>query len=162
VHSSTNLSFPAVVSALLALGVFRYHVDYVASTATAYVSNAHTGTVDFDVAPIPSAAKLPRAGASWSKKDLVETIRWAQSGAEDYEYAKFARRAVEAGVTDYVAYLEGKRVIYLGGNGDMHVEWFPGAGPAEAEWSRLEWRGKRPAWMASTMVVRPSLLSTQH
>jgi hypothetical protein len=32
-------------------------------------------------------------------------------------------------VQGYFAFLRGKRVTYLGRNGDAHTEWFPGAQP---------------------------------
>lgn len=34
-----------------------------------------------------------------------------------------------AGVQGYFAFLRGKRVTYIGRQGDQHTEWFPGAGP---------------------------------
>lgn len=34
-----------------------------------------------------------------------------------------------AGVQGYFAFLRGKRVTYVGRQGDQHIEWFPGAGP---------------------------------
>lgn len=40
---------------------------------------------------------------------------------------------MDAGVVGYIAFLEGKRVIYYGETGDQHVEWFPGAGPETEE-----------------------------
>jgi hypothetical protein len=55
-------------------------------------------------------------------------IRYAQSAPPDYTYEEFERRGIEVGVVEYHAYLEGKTVLYLGAMGDMHVEWFPGAG----------------------------------
>jgi hypothetical protein len=44
-------------------------------------------------------------------------------------YREFTRRAMEAGVQGYFAFLTGKRATYLGRTGDQHVEWFPGAAP---------------------------------
>jgi hypothetical protein len=32
---------------------------------------------------------------------------------------------MEAGTVYYIAYLEGKRVMYIGREGDFHVEHFP-------------------------------------
>jgi hypothetical protein len=37
-----------------------------------------------------------------------------------------------AGVQGYFAFLRRQRVIYLGRQGDQHVEWFPGAKPGDA------------------------------
>jgi hypothetical protein len=39
---------------------------------------------------------------------------------------------MNAGVQGYFAFLRGRRVTYLGRNGDQHVEWFPGAKPNDA------------------------------
>jgi uncharacterized protein YbcV (DUF1398 family) len=128
VHSSTSLDFPTTVSTLLALGVSRYHIDYAAKTATAYVPDAQTGKTDVDRADIPAINASPGA---WSKQGLVDAIRWVQSGSPDYSYTAFARKCVEAGVTEYHAYLQGQKVVYLGELGDVHVEWFPGAGPKD-------------------------------
>ena len=41
----------------------------------------------------------------------------------------FSRRAMQAGVQGYFAFLRGKRVTYLGRDGNQHTEWFPGAEP---------------------------------
>ena len=49
-------------------------------------------------------------------------IRYAQSAPPDHTYEEFERRGIEAGVVEYHAYLEGKRVLYLGAMGDMPVE----------------------------------------
>lgn len=48
------------------------------------------------------------------------------------EFKDFSRRAIEAGVSGYFAFLSGKRVTYFGRQSDQHVEWFLGAKPAEA------------------------------
>lgn len=127
VHSAQGLPFPQTVSALMALGVTRYHIDYVASTATAYVSNAETGAVEVDIADIPSYFQPQHASSKWNEEGVVDAIRRVQKG--EVTYAQFATQCIEAGVTNYFAYLEGKRVVYFGALGDAHVEWFPGAGP---------------------------------
>ena len=130
VHSPTSLPFPQTITELLTLKVSRYHIDYVASTATAYIPNPKTGGVDFDVAGIPPVrVSVSAAGRAWNERGVVDAIRWAQSAAPDYTYAAFEDKCVEAGVTDYMEYLEGKKVVYFGGKGDIHVEWFPGAEP---------------------------------
>jgi hypothetical protein len=48
-------------------------------------------------------------------------------------YRDFTRRAMAAGVQGYFAFLCGKRVTYLGRQGDQHTEWFPSAGPKPAQ-----------------------------
>jgi uncharacterized protein YbcV (DUF1398 family) len=49
-------------------------------------------------------------------------IRYAQNAPPEYTYEEFERRGIEAGVVEYHAYLEGKKVLYLGARGDMPVE----------------------------------------
>ncbi len=120
VHSDKGLPFPETVSALLVLGVSRYHIDYTTNTATSYLLQG------VDAVNIPANTAKP---GPWDRSKLISAIRYAQSAPPDYTYAEFERRCIEAGVVEYHAYLEGKRVVYLGEMGDFHVEWFPGAGP---------------------------------
>ena len=128
VHEPNGLPFPQVVSRLLAVGVTRYHVDFVSSSVTTYGPDATFVRVD-----IPRYAS---PGNTWNVDNLRSAIRHAQqaasSGDTSYNYEGFVKRVVsEGGVTDYTAYLEGKRVLYMGAMGDTHVEWFPGAKPDE-------------------------------
>jgi uncharacterized protein YbcV (DUF1398 family) len=57
------------------------------------------------------------------KADILDSQRNGQ------KYSDFTRRAMEAGVQGYFAFLRGKRVTYFGRQGDQHTEWFPGAQP---------------------------------
>jgi hypothetical protein len=47
------------------------------------------------------------------------------------KYRDFTRRAMEAGVQGYFAFLCGQRVTCFGRAGDHHTERFPGAMPAK-------------------------------
>jgi uncharacterized protein YbcV (DUF1398 family) len=49
------------------------------------------------------------------------------------QYRDFTRRAMEAGVQGYIAFLRGRRVTYWGRDGDQYTEWFPGAGPPNSK-----------------------------
>ena len=64
---------------------------------------------DFDVAGLRAA--------------ILDSRRHGQS------YRDFTRRAMNAGVQGYIAFLRGKRVTYWSRGGDQHTEWFPGADP---------------------------------
>jgi uncharacterized protein YbcV (DUF1398 family) len=122
VHAPAGLPFPQTVGQLAALGVTRYRIDYIASTATAYVGN------EADVAPIPrhAAAEAEPIPTAWDAEALVAAIRGAQAGTIG-NYHDFSRAAIAAGVTDYTTFLAGKKVVYFGALGDGHTEWFPGA-----------------------------------
>ncbi|KIW29447.1 uncharacterized protein PV07_05261 [Cladophialophora immunda] len=138
VHSASGLTFPETVASLLKLGVTRYHVDYVARTTTTYTprstptsadDNAPTTTIETEHVAIPAPAVTP--GTAWDQAGLARAIRRVQ--ARETVYAEFARECVDAGVAGYLAFLAGKRVLYYGLDGDVHVEWFPGARPKDQE-----------------------------
>ncbi len=116
-----TISFPQVVKELLAAGVEFYHVDYVAQC------NTHYGT-DGGVVVVPLTFEgLPPVASEFDLEGLRAAIRDSQLHGQVYR--DFTRRAMEAGVQGYFAFLRGKRVTYLGRTGDQHIEWFPGANP---------------------------------
>ena len=117
-----TLSFPDVVSNLLAAGVEYYHVDYAGMKKTFY--SAEGGTV---VSPI-NYENLPPVAPEFSVEEIRANILDSQRNGQAYR--DFTHRAMEAGVQGYFAFLRGKRVTYLGRQGDHHTEWFPGTGPA--------------------------------
>jgi uncharacterized protein YbcV (DUF1398 family) len=116
------ISFPEVVGQLLAAGVEYYHVDYVAMEKTFYSAEG-----DMVVTPI-NYEDLPPVAADFSAEGIRADILDSQVNGQ--KYRDFTRRAMEAGVQSYFAFLRGRRVTYLGRQGDQHTEWFPGALPA--------------------------------
>lgn len=116
-----TMSFPEVVGRLVSAGVEFYHVDYVSLCRT-----FHSGNGDAVVIPIPYEGLPPVApdfDAAALRADILDSQRHGQT------YRDFTRRAMSAGVQGYFAFLRGKRVTYLGRQGDQHTEWFPGAEP---------------------------------
>jgi uncharacterized protein YbcV (DUF1398 family) len=61
----------------------------------------------------------------FSSADLVAAIRGAQ--ADTIRYPEFMKRSAAAGVIAYWAFLTGRKVIYFGRKGELHIEEFPGA-----------------------------------
>jgi uncharacterized protein YbcV (DUF1398 family) len=118
-----TLSFPEVVSQLLAAGVEYYHVDYIAMKNSFYDADGDVvvTSIKYEDMP-PVAANFSVEGV---RADILDSQRHGQ------KYRDFTRRAMEAGVQGYFAFLRGKRVTYLGRQGDQHTEWFPGAQPAK-------------------------------
>jgi len=114
-----TISFPEVVSRLLATGVEYYHVDYVGRRKTFYGTDGVMVVTPIDYEGLPPVA------AEFSVEALKADIRDSQRNGQPYR--DFTRRAMEAGVQGYVAYLRGQRVTYFGRQGDQHTEWFPGA-----------------------------------
>lgn len=120
-----TLSFPDVVRQLLATGVEYYHVDYVAMRKTFYGADS-----DAVVTPILYEG-LPHVARDFDAAKLRAAILDSQRHGQ--KYRDFTRRAMEAGVQGYFAFLRGQRVTYFGRGGDEHTEWFPGAGPNQSK-----------------------------
>ncbi|MDE3199945.1 MAG: DUF1398 family protein [Acidobacteriota bacterium] len=113
-------TFPEVVGTMLGAGVESYFVDLRRKEDVVYLGDdaVLTEPLDLEFGPV---------AATFSKQEIVAAIRAAQK--DEVRYPEFMRRAAAAGVTAYWALLTGKRVIYFGRNGEMHVECFPGAEP---------------------------------
>jgi uncharacterized protein YbcV (DUF1398 family) len=114
-----TLTFPEVVSQLLAAGVEYYHVDYAGLKKTFYSPEG-----DAVVTPI-TYENLPMVAADFDAAAVRADILDSQQNGQ--KYRDFTRRAMAAGVQGYFAFLRGKRVTYFGRQGEEHTEWFPGA-----------------------------------
>lgn len=113
-----NQSFGEIVRQLGRAGVERYHQDFLRSERTYYLPNGESEVVRND-----TVDAAPAQG--FSAQGVEAAVRMAQAGA--IQYKQFCRQAMEAGCVGYHVSLAGKRVIYYGRAGDMHVEHFPGA-----------------------------------
>ena len=120
-----SMPFPEVVRRLLETGVEYYHVDYVALQKRFY-----SAAGDVVTTPI-SYEGLPPVAADFDAAALRAAILDSQRHGQHYR--DFTRRAMEAGVQGYIAFLRGQRVTYWGRGGDQHTEWFPGAGPPDSK-----------------------------
>jgi len=116
--------FPEVVRRLLAAGVEYYHVDYVRLSKSYYGADGNVVVTPIHYEGLPPVASDFDSAAL--RADLLDSQKNGQ------HYCDFTIRAMQAGVQSYTAFLRGKRVTYLGRQGDQHVEWFPGAGPAKS------------------------------
>jgi len=120
---SGSLPFPEIVGKLMAEGVEYYHVDYVALQMHFYSAGG-------GVVPVPLCFEgLPAVAEAFDAPALRAAILDSQKNGQAFR--DFSRRAAQAGVAGYFAFLRGQRVTYLGRQGDHHVEWFPGARPAD-------------------------------
>jgi uncharacterized protein YbcV (DUF1398 family) len=120
-----SIRFPDVVRRLIETGVEYYHVDYVALQMRYY--SAIGGVV---TTPIPYEG-LPGVASDFDAAGLGATILDSQRHGQHFR--DFTRRAMEAGLQGYIAFLRGRRVTYWGRGGDQHTEWFPGAGPTNSK-----------------------------
>lgn len=113
--------FPEIVGMLIEAGVEFYHVDYLALSKTYYSGD---GAVVSTAIPLEG---LPPVAAELDVPALRANILDSQQNGQIWR--DFTLRAMKGGVQGYLAFLRGKRVTYLGRNGDQHTEWFPGAKP---------------------------------
>jgi uncharacterized protein YbcV (DUF1398 family) len=116
------ISFPEVVSELLAAGVEYYHVDYIGMRKTFYSSDGDTVAMPINYEGLPPVATDFDVAAV--RADILDSQR------NNQKYRDFTRRAMAAGVQGYFAFLRGKRVTYFGRQGDEHTEWFLGPQPS--------------------------------
>jgi uncharacterized protein YbcV (DUF1398 family) len=120
-----TIAFPDVVRQLVATGVEYYQVDYVAMRKTFYSADGDTVMTPIAYEGLPAVAR--DFDAAKLRAAILDSQRHGQ------KYRDFTRRAMEAGVQGYFAFLRGQRVTYFGRAGDEHTEWFPGAGPSQSK-----------------------------
>ena len=111
-------SFGAIVMRLMAAGIERYHADLVRAEKTYYLADGDSECVENN----PVAGAL---AADFSASGVAAAVKAAQASA--IVYKTFCEQVLAAGCAGYIVSIAGKRVIYYGRTGDMHVEWFPGA-----------------------------------
>lgn len=119
-----TMPFPEIVGNLISEGVEYYHVDFVAFTFTFYSDSGATV-----IAPI-QFEELPSISKDFDATALKAVILDSQQHGQKFRV--FCERAMRAGVCGYFAFLRGKRVVYIGRQGNQHIEWFPGARPENA------------------------------
>jgi len=111
-----KLTFPEVVRRLLEAGVESYFVDFATGRETVYTTTGETWVTDMTVHRDAVAEDFSEAG-------IVAAIRGAQ--ADTVRYPEFVKRSTGAGVIAYWAYLTGRKVVYFGRKGELHIEEFP-------------------------------------
>ncbi len=111
-----TMTFPEVVNILNQVGVESYYADLVRHENVYYMPSGETHTEN--LAPVAVAI-----GENFSEENLVAAIRGAQQDA--IRYPEFLRRAMAAGTVAYRVFLNGKRALYFGRKGEIHVEDFP-------------------------------------
>ncbi len=111
-------TFPEVVGSLIGAGVESYTADLVRHEYIYYMPNGETQTE-------PGTLPVPPIAESFSAQGLVTAIRGAQ--ADRVRYPEFIRLSAAAGVVAYRVFLTGKRAVYFGRKGEIHVEEFPKA-----------------------------------
>jgi uncharacterized protein YbcV (DUF1398 family) len=117
-NASGSATFPETAGRLLGAGVESHFADLARGAETFYGADGTTHSEAMELECGAVAAKFSQAG-------LVAAIRGAQ--ADTVRYPEFVRLATTAGVAGYWAFLTGRKVVYFGRKGEMHVEEIPGA-----------------------------------
>lgn len=121
-HAGT-LNFATVVQKLAQAGIEQYHADFLRAETTYYLPDGDSHVVELSVPASPIADEF-------SGDAVASAVKAAQGGLP---YREFLQRSFEAGCTGYIVSIAGKRVIYLGRRGDMHIEYFPGSRDSPAK-----------------------------
>jgi len=115
-----QLIFPEVVRRLLEVSVESYFCDAATMQETLYLRDGQTHIAKMTLPHLPIAEEFSAEG-------IVAAIRGAQS--DTIRYPEFMKQPAASGVIAYWAFLTGKKVIYFGRQGEMHIEEFPRAKP---------------------------------
>lgn len=118
IKSAHGLSFPEAVVQFTDAGVVRYVVDLVRFERTLYGSDDETLQDDIALDPMLEVAHR------FSEAGVKAALKSVQAGK--IAYPEFLRQIMEAGVACYSVYINGRKVIYTGRDGDELVEPFPG------------------------------------
>ena len=108
--------FPLIVGRLAANNVERYCADLVKLEKFYYSPDGQSAVVPMPLSGSPAIAK------DWSLNNVRAAIRDSQKG--DIQYPEFLKRIMSAGCVFYDVFIDGRKAIYTGRNGDFHVENF--------------------------------------
>lgn len=115
---NSTMIFPQIVVLLIEEGIESYHVDIIRNENRYYkpCGDSHTAKVELT---------HDQPAEDFSAEQVNAAVRKVQAGKSNYK--SFMKEITEAGCVYYIAYLSGKKVIYFGRKGEMHVELFPQA-----------------------------------
>jgi uncharacterized protein YbcV (DUF1398 family) len=119
--SFANTPFPIVVARLTEAGVHTYRADLIRLRKAYYGDGTATEEAEMPLADAPAIA------AEFDAAKVESTLRAIQG--RKIGYADFLRGIMAAGCANYVVYMKGKRVDYIGRDGQTFTEYFPGAKP---------------------------------
>ena len=111
-----EIAFPQIVGRLAEIGVERYHADYSRLEKTFYFADGESIVTTISHEPQP-------IGAEFSKPAVAAAVR--QSQRNEHTYADFVRKTIAAGCVGYFVHIAGRHAVYLGRQGETHVEPFP-------------------------------------
>jgi uncharacterized protein YbcV (DUF1398 family) len=110
------MTFPEVVQLLGNAGIESYHVDLVRRENRYYMPSGETHVISV-------AFEHPPASVEFAAHQVASAVKGIQAGS--LTYPAFLHAIMAAGTVYYIVYITGRRVMYLGHQGDVHVEYFP-------------------------------------
>jgi len=112
-----TMTFPQTVQHMASIGVRWYSADLRFGGKTHYFGNGEIHDEKWpEWTPLTSCPRF-------NGERVAAAIRAIQRGK--IIYPEFLREIAEAGVAVYTVHLQGRKAIYLGADGDFHVEPFP-------------------------------------
>jgi uncharacterized protein YbcV (DUF1398 family) len=110
--------FPIVVEKLAGAGVAAYAADLIVLRKTYY--DAGTNSAD---EPMP-LVDGPAIAATFDPAAVEASVRAIQQ--KEIGYAEFLRQIMRAGCARYSVFIQGRKAMYFGRNGECYTEPFPG------------------------------------
>lgn len=115
---ANSMAFPQIVGALMEAGFESYQTDFRRATATYFLP-------DGESLELPAHRADAKIAPALDTASLQAAIREAQQDAPGYTYKGFCEKAVMAGCASYIVSFSGRRALYLGRTGEIHIEHFP-------------------------------------
>ena len=116
---SGTMTFPQIVKTLMEAGFEGYLADLRRSTKTYYLPNGES--IELPMSNKDSVAE------NFDATVIKEAIREAQMLVPGYTYKGFCVKVTGAGCAGYIVSFPGRRAVYFGRTGEIHVEHFPAA-----------------------------------
>lgn len=111
-----EIPFGQIVGQLMQAGVESYRTDFVRKETIYYMPNGENVAVPLDFENHVLAEPFSAEG-------IQSAIKASQRG--EIKFREFIVRALDAGISSYIVFFKGKKVIYFGRNGETHTELFP-------------------------------------
>ncbi len=116
-----KISFSETVEKMASTGVERYFADL---TRLRKIHYGIDGDTHEEQLPLTNPNAIPN---HFSEDGVKESLAAIQQRRIDYP--EFLRRIMAAGVADYTVFINGRKAIYFGRNGDFYIEPFPESSP---------------------------------
>lgn len=115
--SFADTPFPGVVRRLADAGVHAYTADLIALRNTYYGDDRESVDEPVPLQPSPAVAGI------FDKASVATSVQAVQRG--EIGYTEFLWQIMRAGCASYRVFIDGRKVMYFGRDGDFHTEHFP-------------------------------------